>query len=424
MTARDGGSEDRRISRFGATGLFSVGLLAGVALAALATAFSAGLGGGQAPGPMLAAAEARAAALQQALEQALAERDVAHRRQDALAARFAAAEQMARETELALSERSAALDQAFEAQERAADAQRALAAKAEAAGRREAAARIALAGAEARAEGLTRALEKLGTTMDEVIAERDFALARNGRLDGELDGLREDLALAVDREDRLVARLALAADESLDGLERVFKRADLDLDALLEQTERDFSGRGGPFREADEEVASALTPPKAPDARDVAVAALTDRFERLGLMQFAATKVPFALPVIGGRLTSGFGHRRDPFRGQISMHQGIDIAAPRGTPIKATADGVVTFVGRQRGYGIVVEIRHAFGFETLYAHLSKARVTLGQQVGRGDRIGDMGSTGRSTGNHLHYEVRINSKAVNPLKFIEAARDVL
>ena len=90
----------------------------------------------------------------------------------------------------------------------------------------------------------------------------------------------------------------------------------------------------------------------------------------------------------------------------------------------STAEGVVTFAGRQRGYGIVVKIRHAFGFETVYAHLSKSRVKVGQRVERGQRIADMGSTGRSTGSHLHYEVRIDGVPVNPSKFIGAARDVL
>ena len=124
--------------------------------------------------------------------------------------------------------------------------------------------------------------------------------------------------------------------------------------------------------------------------------------------------LPFGEPAYGGRWTSGFGPRGR------SMHNGLDIAAPRGTPIYSTADGVVTFAGRQRGYGRVVKIRHAFGFETVYAHLSRARVKMGQRIGRGDRIGDMGSTGRSTGNHVHYEIRIDNKPVDPVKFIKAA----
>ena len=94
------------------------------------------------------------------------------------------------------------------------------------------------------------------------------------------------------------------------------------------------------------------------------------------------------------------------------------------TPIYATVDGVATISGRQNGYGRVVKIRHAFGFETVYAHLNRTREKVEQRVGRGDRIGDMGSTSRSSGNHVHYETRIDNKPVNPVKFIEAAQDVL
>ena len=94
-----------------------------------------------------------------------------------------------------------------------------------------------------------------------------------------------------------------------------------------------------------------------------------------------------------------------------------------GTPIFATADGVVVDAGRESGYGNVVRIQHEFGFETVYAHQSKIRVKVGQQVSRGVQIGDMGSTGRSTGSHLHYEVRVNGQPVNPMTYLEAAKDV-
>ena len=105
------------------------------------------------------------------------------------------------------------------------------------------------------------------------------------------------------------------------------------------------------------------------------------------------------------------------------MHAGVDLAAPRGTPIYATADGVVTAAERESGYGNVVRIRHEFGFETVYAHQNKIRVRPGQTVSRGVQIGDMGSTGRSTGSHLHYEVRVNGQPVNPMTYLEAAKDV-
>jgi murein DD-endopeptidase MepM/ murein hydrolase activator NlpD len=105
------------------------------------------------------------------------------------------------------------------------------------------------------------------------------------------------------------------------------------------------------------------------------------------------------------------------------MHAGVDLAAPRGTPIFATADGVVVAAGPESGYGNVVRVQHEFGIETVYAHQSKIRVKVGQQVSRGVQIGDMGSTGRSTGSHLHYEVRVNGQPVNPMTYLEAAKDV-
>ena len=106
------------------------------------------------------------------------------------------------------------------------------------------------------------------------------------------------------------------------------------------------------------------------------------------------------------------------------MHAGVDFASDVGTPIYSAGDGVVVFSGWQSGYGRVVKIRHAFGFETVYAHLNAARVKVGDRVARDDRIGDMGRTGRVTGSHLHYEIRLNGKPVNPMKYVEAARNVL
>ena len=105
------------------------------------------------------------------------------------------------------------------------------------------------------------------------------------------------------------------------------------------------------------------------------------------------------------------------------MHLGVDLAGASGTPIFATADGVVVSAKRESGYGNAVRVRHDFGFETVYAHLSKIRVAAGQKLSRGDRIGDMGSTGRSTGVHLHYEVHLNGRPVNPMPYLETARNV-
>jgi len=122
-------------------------------------------------------------------------------------------------------------------------------------------------------------------------------------------------------------------------------------------------------------------------------------------------------------VTSKFGYRKSPFTGKREFHRAYDIASRKGTPILATADGVVTHAGWQSGFGRLVIIKHAFGIETRYAHTSRIRVTKGQRVSRGDHIADMGSTGRSTGTHLHYEVRVNGKPVNPMIYIKAAKNV-
>jgi len=146
--------------------------------------------------------------------------------------------------------------------------------------------------------------------------------------------------------------------------------------------------------------------------------------DQLNLYRIAAQKAPFATPVKSAfRFTSPFGPRRDPKTGGRRMHNGVDFAAKSGTPLYATADGVVTHAGWQSGYGRLVKIQHEFGIETRYAHLSRLRVKVGERVSRGDRIGDMGASGRVTGVHLHYEVRVGGKAVNPMIYIKAANDV-
>lgn len=128
--------------------------------------------------------------------------------------------------------------------------------------------------------------------------------------------------------------------------------------------------------------------------------------------------IPSREPVENVSLSSDFGNRSDPFNGHKRMHQGIDIRGPLGTPVYATADGVVTRAQWANGYGNLVEINHGNGLETRYGHLSRLIAQPNERVRRGQLIGLMGSTGRSTGSHLHYEVRIAGNAVNPLPYIQ------
>ena len=133
----------------------------------------------------------------------------------------------------------------------------------------------------------------------------------------------------------------------------------------------------------------------------------------------ATVAIPSTQPVKGTSLTSGYGVRSDPFRGRAAMHAGIDLAGPLGTPIYATADAIVGRSEWAGGYGNLIELNHGRGIQTRYGHLTRSNVRSGQKVTRGQLIGYMGSTGRSTGSHLHYEVRIDGKAVNPIPFMEA-----
>ena len=130
-----------------------------------------------------------------------------------------------------------------------------------------------------------------------------------------------------------------------------------------------------------------------------------------------AIAIPSRRPIDAMALTSAFGTRNDPFNGRRARHNGIDIPSPIGTPIYATADGTIGRAQRLGGYGNYVEIEHGNAIQTRYGHMSAIAVSSGQPVRRGDIIGYVGSTGRSTGPHLHYEVRIAGAPVNPLPFI-------
>lgn len=266
----------------------------------------------------------------------------------------------------------------------------------------------------------------MGAVSDALVqtaAARDLAATDAGAADAALRDLRANMAEDRARRERMLAQLEDAVQIGLGALSPVFARAGLDVDRLVASVRREYSGEGGPFIPVNAAIDDGAS--LAPGSEAARVASLMTALERTSLMRIAVKKLPLAAPVRSAyRFTSGFGVRRDPKNGRSRMHNGADFAAGRGTPIHSTGDGVVIYAGWQSGYGRVIKIRHAFGFETVYAHLNKTRVKVGERVAQGDRIADMGSTGRSTGVHLHYEVRVGGKPVNPLKYIEAARNVL
>jgi murein DD-endopeptidase MepM/ murein hydrolase activator NlpD len=145
---------------------------------------------------------------------------------------------------------------------------------------------------------------------------------------------------------------------------------------------------------------------------------ITNFYEKyLGRVAYNISYTPLGLP-FHGTITSTFGHRENPFGGEnVETHKGLDISGPFGAPVKAMAKGEVEFAGVRGGFGNCIILKHGNGFETLYGHLSKILVTPGQEVNIGQEIGKIGSTGRSTGPHLHYEVHKNGQKINPQSFL-------
>lgn len=183
---------------------------------------------------------------------------------------------------------------------------------------------------------------------------------------------------------------------------------------------------------AEASSAAAIVTPDEPDddsftagvpsaSEDSEARAIFQAWKRLdtGLAASVGVAVPSRRPIEAMSLSSSYGMRVHPITGRVARHNGIDIPAPHGTPIYATADGIVGRAQRLGGYGNYVEIEHGNMIQTRYGHMSSYIVRPGQQVKRGEIVGYVGSTGRSTGNHLHYEVRIEGAPVNPMPFVRS-----
>jgi murein DD-endopeptidase MepM/ murein hydrolase activator NlpD len=270
----------------------------------------------------------------------------------------------------------------------------------------------ASAGSSGSLDFLANALARTAAERDQVVADAQDALLQ-------ADEMAATIALMKDQNDQVFRRLEEAMTVSVAPLDKMFKSAGMSPDRILNQVRRRYSGSGGPLTPL-----SFSTRGDALSQDTLRANRLLDQMDKLNLYRIAAEKAPFATPVKKAfRFTSEFGFRRDPKTGGRRMHKGVDFAAGSGTPIYATADGVIVHAGWSSGYGRLIKIQHEFGIETRYAHLSKMRVNVGQKVSRGDRIGDMGASGRVTGVHLHYEVRVGGEAVNPMIYIKAAKDV-
>ena len=252
----------------------------------------------------------------------------------------------------------------------------------------------------------------LMSLLEETVKERDDIKAKLVKALKNVDQLSYEADLSQQNNEQIFRQIEEALVISVKPLEKMFKSVGLDLNSILNVIRNTYSGYGGPNLPISQLPIDSLT------NNEKLAAKMVDQILELGAWRIAVQKIPFAHPLNETfQYTSGFGPRWG------TMHYGTDMAAKHGSAILATADGVINFAGWEKGYGKLIKIKHDFGYETRYAHLSKISVNVGQRISQGDRIGKMGNTGRSTGTHLHYEIRRNGKPINPMKYIRARQNV-
>jgi murein DD-endopeptidase MepM/ murein hydrolase activator NlpD len=255
----------------------------------------------------------------------------------------------------------------------------------------------------------------------EAMAERGRLAVEGDRLAGERDTLKAEIrelerrqgALNVSHEATIV-QLSERTQAGIEGLKRLIGRTGLDADKIVaEQSPR---GLGGPF-------VPAANKKDKDDKVHANLVGLGSQIGRLEEMRKLLRSLPVGAPLETFNLMSTFGVRHDPFSGQLAMHNGLDLSSPMRAPVMATGPGIVVIAGWNGEFGNMVEINHGYGVSTRYGHLSRVYVKPGQRVTGRHVIGLVGTTGRSTGPHVHYEVLNDGKNLNPAKFLEAARYV-
>ncbi len=287
---------------------------------------------------------------------------------------------------------------------------------------------------ETRATGLEvqlAVLDKDQTSLTESIGDLESTLGetleRGKKLSDERDGYRArsaflEVQLSQVRDDQktLVKRITERTQQSVETIEKTVTMTGVDLNNLLQTVELEGFrwAQGGPF------IPSDFISETDPSYQlQVSVALLDLQMDRLEALQQVVGKLPLVAPLDSYRLTSAYGKRLDPINGRKAMHPGLDLAAPPRTPVLSTAPGKVIFAGWRGSYGRMVEIDHGLGIRTRYAHLRKILVRPGQELGHREKVGLVGSSGRSTGPHVHYEVTIEGKSRDPMKFLKAGKNV-
>lgn len=279
---------------------------------------------------------------------------------------------------------------------------------------------------------LERTLAATRQTATLLTQERDATEQARRTLAARVDELETRLASVRQSQNDMIARIRNSAERQIDELEAVIGITGLDIDRLIERIADDETGIGGPLvglpdidtprGDSQQEASQARSAENTVDFEQ-AMGMLEHRLTRWATLNSAMERIPLSAPLDTFHTTSSYGKRRDPFAKRWAMHAGVDLSGPVRSNVHSTAAGQVVFVGWKGPYGRMVEVDHGYGLKTRYGHLRRILVKRGQKVAYRDIIGVLGSSGRSTGRHLHYEVRFDDTPIDPEKFLKAGKYV-
>ncbi|HJT12652.1 MAG TPA: peptidoglycan DD-metalloendopeptidase family protein [Dongiaceae bacterium] len=269
-----------------------------------------------------------------------------------------------------------------------------------------------------RAADIEDQARQLTAALNVAIDQRNRLQNERAKMAGEVGSLRQELASLQESQANFVANLAERARGNIDMMEKTVAMTGLDVNKLL-QAVSDESGEGGPFIPAP----TAASGGEGEQKLLASVATLGDQVARWEKLQFILRSLPLTAPIDSYYISSSYGTRRDPFNGARALHEGVDMVSKLRSEVLATAPGTVKFAGWKGGYGRVVEIDHGLGIVTRYAHLHAINVKVGDVVDYRQEIGKLGSSGRSSGPHVHFEVRYNGRPLDPMAFLKAGRYV-
>jgi murein DD-endopeptidase MepM/ murein hydrolase activator NlpD len=273
-----------------------------------------------------------------------------------------------------------------------------------------------LSGALERGNLLDANLVALRNEIKKVSTDKVRTAEDNQKLITRVRELEQQLAAMEMAHREILKKLAERTRQDVQEVERTIARTGLPVDKLLREDPEKSFGKGGPF-------VALRPPPPAEGGLEPLLAALDLHMGRMGDLQSLLRALPLSPPVETYTFMSGFGPRSDPFTGRPAMHNGVDLGSKYGSPIRATAPGIVTYAGWRSNYGRIVEIDHGRGIITRYGHMNRVDVKKGQKVGLRTVLGTVGTSGRSTGAHVHYEVLVKGTPQDPMKFLKAGKHV-